>query len=56
MDRESVSLRQTTRWTIVGIAEMDGIFLGIERATSKGKWDMKTNEEMRGKEREGGEE
>ncbi len=54
MDRESGSLRRTTRWTIVGIAEMDGMCLGFERATSKGKWDMKTNKEMREKEREGG--
>ena len=63
MDRESVSLscvtrpayfRRTTGWTIVGIAEMDGMCLGFERATSKGKWDMKTNKEMREKEREGG--
>ena len=45
MDRESVSLscvtrpayfRRTTGWTIVGIVEMDGIFLGIETGMSKG--------------------
>ena len=46
--------RRTTGRTIVGIAGMDGIFLGIEWATSKGKWDMKINEVMREKEREGG--
>ena len=60
MDRESVSLscvtrpayfRRTTGWTIVGIAEMDGMFLGVERAMSKGKWDMKINEEMWEKEK-----
>ena len=37
-----------------GNSRNDGMFLGIERATSKGKWDMKINEEMREKEREGG--
>ena len=67
MDRESVSLscvtrpayfRRTTRRTIVGIVEMDGIFLflGTERATSKGKWVMKINEERRETEGEGGSE
>ena len=56
MDRESVSLscvtrpayfRRTTGRTIVGIAGMDGIFLGIEWATSKremGHEDKRGNE------------
>ena len=61
MDRESVSLscvtrpayfRRTTGWTIVGIVEMDGIFLGIETGTSKGNGTVNVYGDKRGGEGE----
>ena len=61
MDRESVSLscvtrpayfRRTTGWTIVGIVEMDGIFLGFETGTSKGNGTVNVYGDKRGGEGE----
>ena len=44
--------RRTTGWTIVGIVEMDGIFLGIETGTSKGNGTVNVYGDKRGGEGE----